>query len=1008
VRDNIVINDQSGDQYYAFYAKGTNNIITNNIVYQDFNLIGGNPIMTNSAGNISGTQPGRLSGVVSFQIQGGAYPNTMDISVAITRNVFEFTNVNNSTNVNVYELWGWNPAPWRHEFFTAADYNVFWFGAGADYRIRHTDPNRRMTVEQWNEFGNRGFDTNSQFGTVNPNLGLASLPSNFINFPSNAAALGIQPITIDRTQIGLQSNFVGRVEVPVASVAIQPQTLTLAPGDTGTLVAAISPVNATNRQTSWVSSNTAVATVDRGHITAVAEGTATITVTTQDGNHTATATVTVAEGIEEGPTFTEVAVWTPNTRIEHNNPTHHIGASRSVFNFPTLLPSDVFVIDADHISGEPLFLFFAGEEFWVPVGGWGATQTRSAQPSTRFDGYLEITVADLIESLGAGFTLADVHYLTIQVPDDSATFLHSVRLMRVSVDGDVDGYIPHILWTGEHVIQAWIDGLDVHHFQLPRGVFNVGDFSELDYIGFTYTGGPAEVFFGRYGAHWEAVTDRFELNRTHPSFPGLRVISVKDLLDTLTVPLSQVGSLVVHRRSIGGVEDITLTMITHWQYDDGTGGTGDGGDTGGGDWANNVVTPIRPRPTPSVSYDDAVLGTVSHEFITITEEDGLTTVAIADGAFAEIPAAVTDLIIPVPADAGSISVDFNISNIGLLNNANVNLIVASEAFEFHIPAGAIEYSVYEQGTTISIIIETDLPASDTALVASAVGAIGAEQVIEPIRFSVEIQNGGDRQPLTHFQRFTRRVVYVSAAEAAAISTAVVVNPDGTMRALPTNVRNVGGNWVVEVNSLTNNSLYSFITNTPILTDITGKWYYYIAQEAASRMIMIGMGDGTFGGEELLTRAQFASIIVRSLGLPETGNGSQNFTDVAPGAWYNRAVGTVYELGLMIGIGGGRFNPDGYVTWEQVMSILLRATAITEHTDRTAPNVAHLHIDFDDVSGWAQDSVVEYLRANLFVHEGKLRPVTPITRGEAAAAILRFLQESGFIDERSIINNFVIH
>jgi len=64
-------------------------------------------------------------------------------------------------------------------------------------------------------------------------------------------------------------------------------------GATQTLVATITPANATNQNVTWESDDTDVATVDNGVVTAVGAGTATITVTTQDGSFTAQCEVTV-------------------------------------------------------------------------------------------------------------------------------------------------------------------------------------------------------------------------------------------------------------------------------------------------------------------------------------------------------------------------------------------------------------------------------------------------------------------------------------------------------------------------------------------------------------------------------------------------------------------------------------------------------------------------------------------------------------------------------------------
>jgi len=81
--------------------------------------------------------------------------------------------------------------------------------------------------------------------------------------------------------------------VSVTGVSLNPTTASLVVGGEVTLTATISPANATVQTVTWNSNNTAVATVENGVVTAVAEGTATITVTTADGDFTATSAITV-------------------------------------------------------------------------------------------------------------------------------------------------------------------------------------------------------------------------------------------------------------------------------------------------------------------------------------------------------------------------------------------------------------------------------------------------------------------------------------------------------------------------------------------------------------------------------------------------------------------------------------------------------------------------------------------------------------------------------------------
>ena len=82
--------------------------------------------------------------------------------------------------------------------------------------------------------------------------------------------------------------------IPVTDVTVAPERLTLKVGETKHLEAKVEPQNATNRNVSWESSAPSVAVVDEnGVVTAVGEGTARISATTEDGSFTASCSVTV-------------------------------------------------------------------------------------------------------------------------------------------------------------------------------------------------------------------------------------------------------------------------------------------------------------------------------------------------------------------------------------------------------------------------------------------------------------------------------------------------------------------------------------------------------------------------------------------------------------------------------------------------------------------------------------------------------------------------------------------
>ncbi len=121
-----------------------------------------------------------------------------------------------------------------------------------------------------------------------------------------AIAAGSATIKVTTTDGAKTATCVVTVEsgnVAVAEVSLNTASHAMTVGETFALTATISPDNATNKNVTWQSDNEAVATVDStGNVTAIAEGTANITVTTEDAGKTAVCAVTVGAALDPPPT----------------------------------------------------------------------------------------------------------------------------------------------------------------------------------------------------------------------------------------------------------------------------------------------------------------------------------------------------------------------------------------------------------------------------------------------------------------------------------------------------------------------------------------------------------------------------------------------------------------------------------------------------------------------------------------------------------------------------------
>lgn len=92
-----------------------------------------------------------------------------------------------------------------------------------------------------------------------------------------------------------------------------------------------------------------------------------------------------------------------------------------------------------------------------------------------------------------------------------------------------------------------------------------------------------------------------------------------------------------------------------------------------------------------------------------------------------------------------------------------------------------------------------------------------------------------------------------------------------------------------------------------------------------RGIINGKGDGLFHPYDSITRAEFSSLTVRALALaPKADN---TFSDVSVDKWYAPFVGAANANGIVNGIGGGKFAPDGTITRRDASVMVARAAKL---------------------------------------------------------------------------------
>lgn len=100
------------------------------------------------------------------------------------------------------------------------------------------------------------------------------------------------------------------------------------------------------------------------------------------------------------------------------------------------------------------------------------------------------------------------------------------------------------------------------------------------------------------------------------------------------------------------------------------------------------------------------------------------------------------------------------------------------------------------------------------------------------------------------------------------------------------------------------------------------WFYFDVKYVSDRGIMDGTGNGEFSPYADLNRAMIVTILYRMEGKPAVST-ANTFTDVPSGQWYSEAIEWAASKGIVLGYGNGTYGPFDAVTREQLAAILYR-------------------------------------------------------------------------------------
>ena len=167
-----------------------------------------------------------------------------------------------------------------------------------------------------------------------------------------------------------------------------------------------------------------------------------------------------------------------------------------------------------------------------------------------------------------------------------------------------------------------------------------------------------------------------------------------------------------------------------------------------------------------------------------------------------------------------------------------------------------------------------------------------------------------------------------------------------------------------------------------------QWYHAGVDYALQNGLMNGVGGGRFDPNGSLTRAMLVTILYRSENTPDVSGESNPFTDVPEGQWYTDAVIWAAKEKIVNGMSETTFAPNESITREQIATILYRYAG--------SPQVSGNLYQFSDafsVSTYAYDAMLWAVKESIITGmNGKLAPKDNATRAQIATILYRYLNQ----------------
>lgn len=332
---------------------------------------------------------------------------------------------------------------------------------------------------------------------------------------------------------------------------------------------------------------------------------------------------------------------------------------------------------------------------------------------------------------------------------------------------------------------------------------------------------------------------------------------------------------------------------------------------------------------------------------------------------------------------------------------DAHLLIAAEAGSYDLPLNAINQVLIDKvkksasgGLKFSIGTAS---AADALTIQQKMRDQGMNsRLVAPVQFQVQALFDGQSVPILDYgNRFVQYSIDLTGASLTAghKSSALFYNPqDAHVVPAPSKLyRDAVGHGKMVIKR-SGNGIYVPIQDQKSFSDITYAPQKEKILELSARHIVNGRTTSSFEPNGNITRAEFATLMMLSLGVTDK-QGTLMFRDVPQNTWFTKPVAIGSSLGLISGHDQWTFAPHDPITREQIASLMVRCLSFVEQrpyvdTTRILGQVQ----DRNKLSSWAREDVALAISIGILdKNTTYVDPLRPATRAESVDMLYNLLQ-----------------